>query len=74
MKKHHHLRLTMKKGFIIGFSTGEHGNIFDFLMKTKSFSFGEAVKSLAHEAGMPIYKFSTYDTKKEKDLRFIKKF
>ena len=62
-----------EKGFYHCFSTGEHGNIFDFLMKTKSFSFGEAVKSLAHEAGMPIYKFSTYDTKKEKRFEVYKK-
>ena len=58
------------KGFYHCFSTGEHGNIFDFLMKTKSFRFGEAVKTLASEAGMQIYKFSKYD--KEKQERFDK--
>ena len=62
-----------EKGFYHCFSTGEHGNIFDFLMKTKSFSFGEAVKNLAHEAGMPIYKFSNFDTKKEKRFEIYKK-
>jgi DNA primase len=30
-----------EKNFIIAFSSGEHGNIFDFLMKTKSIGFGE---------------------------------
>ena len=37
-------------------------------MKTKSFGFGEAVKTLAAEAGMQPYRFSTFD--KKKDLRF----
>jgi len=55
-----------EKEFYHCFSTGEHGNIFDFLMKTKSLGFGEAVKALAAEAGMPQYKFSTTDTEKEK--------
>ncbi len=54
-----------EKGFYHCFSTGEHGNIFDFLMKTKSIRFGEAVKALAAEAGMPIYKFSKFDKAKE---------
>ena len=59
-----------EKGFYHCFSTGEHGNIFDFLMKIKSFGFGEAVKSLASEAGLPEYKFSKFD--KEKDDRYEK--
>ena len=57
-----------EKEFYHCFSTGEHGNIFDFIMMTKSLSFGEAVKALAAEAGMPIYKFSRVET--EKDRRF----
>jgi len=57
-----------EKEFYHCFSSGEHGNIFDFLMKTKSVGFGEAVKSLAAEAGMQPYRFSNYDEKKE--LRF----
>ena len=57
-----------EKEFYHCFSTGEHGNIFDFLMKTKSIGFGEAVKILAAEAGMQPYRFSNYD--KKKDLRF----
>ena len=56
------------KEFYHCFSTGEHGNIFDFLMKTKSVGFGEAVKILAVEAGMQPYRFSNFD--KKKDLRF----
>ena len=57
-----------EKEFYHCFSTGEHGNIFDFLMKTKSVGFGEAVKILAAEAGMQPYRFSNFDQKK--DLRF----
>ena len=34
-----------EKEFYHCFSTGEHGNIFDFLMKTKSLGFGEAVQT-----------------------------
>ena len=56
------------KGFYHCFSSSEHGNIFDFLMKTKSIGFGEAVKILAAEAGMQPYRFSNFD--KKKDLRF----
>ena len=41
-------------------------------MKTKSLGFGEAVKELAAEAGMPQYKFSSMDTKKEKRFNTYK--
>ena len=57
-----------EKEFYHCFSSGEHGNIFDFLMKTKSMGFGEAVRVLAAEAGMQPYRFSNFDQKK--DLRF----
>ncbi len=59
-----------EKEFYHCFSTGEHGNIFDFLMKTKSVGFGEAVKLLAADAGMQPYRFTNFD--KKKDLRFQK--
>ena len=61
-----------EKEFYHCFSTGEHGNIFDFLMKTKSMSFGEAVKALAAEAGMPVYKFTKIDTEKDKRFNIYK--
>ncbi len=57
-----------EKEFYHCFSSGEHGNIFDFLMKTKSVGFGEAVRTLASEAGMQPHRFSIFD--KKKDLRF----
>ena len=61
-----------EKEFYHCFSTGEHGNIFDFLMKTKSLSFGEAVRVLATEAGIPPYKFTKMDTEKEKRFNSYK--
>ncbi len=57
-----------EKEFYHCFSSGEHGNIFDFVMKTKSMGFGEAVRILAAEAGMQPFRFSNFDRKK--DLRF----
>jgi len=61
-----------EKEFYHCFSTGEHGNIFDFLMKTKSLGFGDAVKTLAAEAGMPLYKFTKMDSEKEKRFNSYK--
>jgi len=61
-----------EKQFYHCFSTGEHGNIFDFLMKTKSMGFGEVVQTLAAEAGMQPYRFSQFDEKKEKRFQNYK--
>ncbi len=58
-----------EKGFYHCFSTSEHGNIFDFLMKTQNLKFGEAVKSLANLAGMRPYTFSKQDEEREKNWR-----
>ena len=54
-----------EKGFYHCFSSSEHGNIFDFLMKTKNFKFGEAVRALASDAGMEPYRFTKQDAEKE---------
>ena len=62
-----------EKGFYHCFSTSEHGNIFDFLMKTKSLRFGETVKVLALEAGMQEYRFTKYDKEKEEKFNKYKK-
>ena len=43
-----------EKEFYHCFSTGEHGNIFDFVIKMENLSFGEAVKLLAKKAGIQI--------------------
>ena len=61
-----------EKEFYHCFSTGEHGNIFDFLIKTKGMNFGEAVRTLAAEAGMPQYRFTKIDTEKEKRFNSYK--
>jgi len=55
-----------EKEFYHCFSTAEHGNIFDFLMKTQNLKFGEAVKSLANLSGMRPYTFSKQDEEREK--------
>jgi len=54
-----------EKGFYHCFSSTEHGNIFDFLMKTKNFKFGEAVRTLASDAGMQPYRFTKQDEKRQ---------
>lgn len=43
-----------QKGFYHCFATGEHGDIFTFLIKTEGLSFPEAVERLAAEAGVPM--------------------
>ena len=54
-----------EKRFYHCFSSAEHGNIFDFLMKTKNYKFGEAVRALASEAGMPPYRFTKQDEERQ---------
>ena len=58
-----------EKGFYHCFSTSEHGNIFDFVMKTQNLKFGEAVKFLANLAGMQPYTFSKQDVEREKSWK-----
>ena len=43
-----------QKQFYHCFSTGKHGNIFDFLMETEGLTFVEAVERCANFAGLPI--------------------
>ena len=56
-----------EKEFYHCFATSEHGNIFDFVMKTQNLKFGEAVKLLANLAGMRPYTFSKQDEEREKN-------
>ena len=58
-----------EKGFYHCFSTSEHGNIFDFIMKTQNLKFGEAVKYLANLAGMQPYLFTKKDEEREKEWK-----
>ena len=55
-----------EKEFYHCFATSEHGNIFDFVMKTQNLKFGESVKHLAQLAGMQPYMFSKQDEEREK--------
>ena len=55
-----------EKEFYHCFATSEHGNIFDFVMKTQNLKFGEAVKHLAQIAGMQPFLFSKQDEEREK--------
>ncbi|MBD1165104.1 DNA primase [Pelagibacterales bacterium SAG-MED13] len=55
-----------EKEFYHCFATSEHGNVFDFVMKTQNLKFGEAVKQLAQLAGMQPYMFSKQDEEREK--------
>jgi DNA primase len=45
-----------QKGFYHCFASGEHGDIFSFVMKTEGLSFPEAVERLAGEAGLALPK------------------
>ena len=53
------------KGFYHCFASGEHGDIFTFLMKTEGLSFPEAVERLAGEAGVPMPKLAARDEARE---------
>ena len=55
-----------EKEFYHCFATSEHGNIFDFVMKTQNLRFGESVKYLANLAGMQPYMFTKQDVEREK--------
>ncbi len=61
-----------EKEFYHCFATGEHGNIFDFVMKIQNLRFGEAVKFLANIAGMKPYTFSKQDEQREKEWKIYK--
>jgi len=42
-----------QKGFYHDFSSGQHGDVFSFLMETQGLAFPEAVERLAGMAGLP---------------------
>ena len=42
------------KGFYHCFGCGEHGSVFDFVMKTNNISFPESVEQLANEVGLDV--------------------
>ena len=63
-----------EKRFYHCFSSGEHGNVFDFVMKTQSIKFGEAVRQLALQQVCNLINFQNLMQKKKKDTRHIKIF
>ena len=56
------------KGFFHCFASGEHGDIFGFLMKTEGLTFTEAVQRLAAEAGVTLPK-PTAQAAEQEDAR-----
>lgn len=54
-----------QKGFYHCFATGEHGDIFTFLIKMDGLSFPEAVERLAEEAGVALPKPEARDEARE---------
>ncbi len=50
-----------QKGFYHCFASGEHGDIFTFVMKTEGLDFPEAVERLAGEAGVTLAEASPRD-------------
>lgn len=57
-----------QKGFYHCFASGEHGDIFTFLMKTEGLAFPEAVERLAAEAGVSLPK-ETFERPEQTDAR-----
>ena len=55
-----------QKGFYHCFSSGEHGDIFTFIMKTQSLPFMEAVERLAEEAGLEVPKATPEEARRAK--------
>jgi DNA primase len=53
------------KGFYHCFASGEHGDIFTFLMKTEGLAFPEAVERCAQEAGVTLPKTEVQDKERE---------
>ena len=65
MEKTPSFTVNDQKGFYHCFATGEHGDIFGFVMKTDGLSFPEAVERLADEAGVPMPKLGPRDEARE---------
>jgi DNA primase len=58
-----------QKGFYHCFASGEHGDIFTFVVKTEGLSFPEAVERLAQEAGVPMSKAGPREAEAEDQRR-----
>ncbi len=60
-----------QKGFFHDFSSGKHGDIFDFVMETEGLTFPEAVERLAGMAGLPVPKISKEAQAREERRRTL---
>ncbi|MFG1393358.1 DNA primase [Xanthobacter agilis] len=60
-----------QKGFYHCFSSGKHGDVFDFLMETEGLPFGEAVERLASMAGLPLPEVTPEAAAKEERRRSL---
>jgi DNA primase len=60
-----------QKGFYHDFSSGKHGNIFDFVMETEGVTFPEAVERLASMAGMALPQRSLETERHEQHRRTL---
>src|ERR1700741_1967053 len=60
-----------QKQFYHDFSTGKHGNIFDFVMETEGVSFPEAVERLASLAGLPLPRTSREEEQRDERQRSL---
>lgn len=60
-----------QKGFYHCFSSGKHGDIFDFLQETEGVPFGEAVERLASMAGLPLPQVTPEAAAKEERRRTL---
>ncbi|HVY56646.1 MAG TPA: DNA primase [Xanthobacteraceae bacterium] len=60
-----------QKGFFHDFSSGKHGDIFNFVMETEGVTFPEAVERLAAMAGVPMPKVSQEAEAQERRRRTL---
>ena len=58
-----------QKGFYHCFASGEHGDIFKFVMRTEGLTFPEAVERLAEEAGVPMPKGEARNPEREDERK-----
>ena len=60
------------KGFYHCFSSGEHGDVFSFLMKTEGLTFPEAVEAIASQVGMDVPKPTPDDARRMAEAKGLR--
>ena len=61
-------KLNLERGFYYCFGCGEHGSMFDFVMKMDKVSYSEAIKILADKAGVELEEMTAEDRKRRDDI------